>query len=851
MALSIIQAGDVIGTSGVAASIFDTPTGIGTCVAIAITPPSTSAGAVTSVTSPMGTFTRVCDVAGDPGLADELEWWVCLTTTASSEHVTVSYSGGGAYVAMALEWLGGVASASNGGNATAYPGSTVSLAVTCSPGEAVLVAAQGAVADTGGTPPGSPWTNVPNTAIGTLLVAYQVATASPATATWLVSGGVGSPYSNALGLVLVPSLPTPATPTLLSPANASIFDVSSGVAFEATYNAAGGDAMNAYAMRVKLAGGTYNYWNAGTSALQSSIVWTSDSVLAGQSFTVTLPSAALSDGNIYNWSLACQDAVSGGQGPFAVDFTFTAQTSPSVTVSAPSGTIGVTTQPTAQWTPTTAPGASQVTYSIIVESGTFGSTPGSGTQVWASGTVTSALNSAQIGTPLLTGTSYRAFVMISQTGGQTSPWAFTTFTISVDTPSTPVITATPGTDPITGYPINILTVQGLDNYLSAQDSSFEAAGIGTAVGTNCTPTRVNTQALDGTKSLLITPTAAGNASVQLGPYPCNPGDQINAFAAFRASTNARTCTVAIKWVGASGTITSAGHTDSTSAWTQATPTTAPPAGLIATGTAPSGATGYDVILTIDSTTGSGDTHFVDCVAAKPVVAGTTGDTTWSIGGFVGLSTAVITRSDNVFLRLASVANPLPIPSDGQLATIYDYEAVPGVAYTYSGYVQQASVPLQSAPAVSAAATVPTGLGWWELNPLMGTATTNPSAVNAQMITWTPIQTEQSTANQVINQVHMNVVANAMMAQDFNGSAEIFSDAVYSAFNALLISQATIFISSPWGPIDSGYFRIGPQSGGMSSGTGNTAKNTTLQPSVFGAGHRTVAITAIAQPRPQV
>ena len=238
---------------------------------------------------------------------------------------------------------------------------------------------------------------------------------------------------------------------------------------------------------------------------------------------------------------------------------------------------------------------------------------------------------------------------------------------------------------------------------------------------------------------------------------------------------------------------------------------------------------------------------MDCVAAKPTAA----SPLWSIGGFVGLTTAVVTRSDNNYVRWASAANALPIPSAGQLATVYDYEAIPGVNYTYSGIVQVASVPIASVPATSAAAEIPGTFGWWELNPLAGSATTNPTAVNAQMVQWAPVQTEQATANQIIGSTTMGVVSNGMMAQDFAGTVETFSDAIFTAFNALLTSGQTVFISAPWGAIDTGYFRIGPESGGMSSGLGTKTKNTTLMPSIAGSGHRTTAITAIAQPRPSV
>lgn len=826
--------------SGAAAGVLSAAATVGNAVAVLI---FANANVAVSLTSPMGQFELIDAV---PTSGGSWQWWVCTNVTGASTTLTITGAG---WSATAIEVSGGVGAANlvGAGTGTTSPASQAVSGLVS--GELVVVGMtfsllSGSLA----TSPSSPWTAFnPAGGNGAGDLAYQVLSGTSGTATWTWSGATGLSWAT---MALALAHEAPPAPTLLTPANSSYQDVASGQAFSATYNPALGDNMGAYAMRIKVSGGTYNYWNAGTNALQSTIVWNADTVVPNATFGPTLPNTAISDGNVYNWSFACEDATYGGQGPFAIDFTFTSQAVPSVTVTAPSGTISTTTQPTVAWTATVPGGAAQITYSVVVESGAFGSTPGSGTQVWASGTITTGLNSVQIGTPLLTSTSYRAFVQIAETGGQLSAWGFTTFTITTDVPAPPVVIAAPSTDPTTGCPVIAVEVLGLDNYLSSADSSFET-GIGTAVGTNCTPTQSTTFALDGTHSLKLTPTAAGTMSAKLGPYTAVPGEQINAFAAFHGGISARTCTVGIQWIGGAGTVTSTGTADATGAWTQATSGSQPPAGLIATGTAPSGTTGYNIILTVAATSGATDVHYVDCVATKPFNTSTTGDTTWTIGGFVGVSTAVILRSDNVYVRWASVANPLPIPAVGQLATVYDYEAIPGVEYTYTAYVQQASVPLQSSPTTSAQAEVPTGLGWWELNPLLGTATTNPSAINAQMVAWTPIQTEQATANQVLSQPVMNVVASAMMNQDFSGTAETFNDAIYNAFNALLVGQATVFISSPWGKIDSGYFRIGPQSGGMSSGMGTTAKNTTLMPSVAGSGHRTTAITAVAQQRPTV
>lgn len=831
MALTLIQAGSPSTnySSGTAGSVLPEPCGIGTCVAVLIQASTTTLDAVSSVTSSMGTFSRVNATAAS---GSDIEWWVCLDTTGASDAITVTTSGGVVWNAFGFEVYGGVASSVAGGSASAVGDTEPSLGVSCAVGDAVLVG--GEMSPGTATPP-SPW----STTIGTLYAGAMVAAwygtpSTSVTATW----GTSTANWATLGLVLTPDSPDPANPTLITPANASIVDVSSGVDFEATYNAAGADAMNAYALRIKAQGGSYSYWNAGTNALQSSIVWNSESVLANENFTVTLPSGVLSDGNVYSWSVACQDAVSGGQGLFATDYTFTAQSAPSVTVTAPSGTVGGTTSPTVQWTASPAPGTIQVSYSVIVESGSYGTTPGSGTLVWSSGNVVSGLNTAQIATPLSSGTTYRAFVQITQTGSQYSAWAYSTFTVSTDVPATPTISVVASTSSDTGCPVIAIEVQALDNYLSAVDSSFET-GVGTWVpilGT-CTLAQSSAEALDGIYSLAMT--AAGSSIVAAsGKYAVTASTAYSFNASFRAASTGRTCKLQAVWYdGATqlSTVTLSASTDATTGWT----------GGPGTATSPATANGVELLVTVESTVAN-EVHYLDCAGIFP----TGSDLTWSLGGFVGLTSVVVKRSDNVFVRWASTSNPLPVPSAGQLAEVYDFEAIPGETYTYTAYVQQASVPLASDPVTSSGVSL-TSTQWWELNPLAGGPTTNSSAVNAQMVDWTPIQTEQSTANQVLNQPHMNIVANAMMNQDFAGTVETFTDATFASFNALLTGQATVFISSPWGTIDTGYFRIGPQSGGMSSGLGNAAKNTKLLPSTMGSGHRTTQVTAVSQPRPSV
>ena len=226
--------------------------------------------------------------------------------------------------------------------------------------------------------------------------------------------------------------------------------------------------------------------------------------------------------------------------------------------------------------------------------------------------------------------------------------------------------------------------------------------------------------------------------------------------------------------------------------------------------------------------------------------GTTGCPLIRIAAASGMTGSVtLLRSDGLYVRNASPSNPLVL-AGGALA-ISDYEVVPKVAYTYTLQVvlNTGGVYTASAFVTSGSATVTT-TGWWELDP------NNPAgAFNAQLISWNPVVTEQSTAHLVTGQATPNIVASTMGGQDGQGTFETFDPVTYANVQSMLTSQTTYFVSSPWGATDSGYVRFGPQTGGSSGGNGNKVKDSTLLPSTYAGMHRTVAVTFVAQPRPPV
>lgn len=660
----------------------------------------------------------------------------------------------------------------------------------------------------------------------------------------------------------------PFAPTLISPVNGAYLDLAVTPTFQWKYNPGQvGNTQSAWQfLRLVNGGVTAHFWNAATFSWQTSPVWNSGSI---QSYT--FPNGAWVDGNVYQWAMATRDG--NGTGPQSGFFTINAQSAPVVTVLTPSGTI-TSADPIVSWSVSTPSGATQTTYRVIIysqdqysgsafdqwdyagdtwdnpsdswdASGGGAFTPGQAPSVYDSGTIGSTtqrtLDLSTIPLFLVNGTTYRAYVQVQETGGQYSAWAFSTFTVSFFAPNPPTITAIFTTDPATGCPVVNLEIQGHDNLLSYVDSLASTAyGIGSwAEYLDCavTPTTGAVQIKSLGAGQMVARTNYGTAA-----YQALPNTEYTASGEFKAAANARTCNVGIGFFDSSGLLIGSiaygtGITDTTTGYT---------AGHV-TATSPM-QTAYVAIFSRVLATGAANE--IHDFTNGCITVGT--GTTWSAGGFVGLQTVVVLRTgtdgSSQYERNCSPTNPLPMPSPSQYVTHEDFDIVSGVTYVYAAQILVTTGPNESVISTAANSNAVGVLTheWWELDPL------NPSsAINAQCIAWNPQVTEQSTAHLVMGQTTPNVVANVMGGLDGTATFELFDDDTYTAFQNLLQSQRTIFVSSPWGPNDSGYVRFGPQTGAMSSGSGNTVKSAQLMPSVLGSGHRTVQVTWVAQPRPQV
>jgi len=349
-------------------------------------------------------------------------------------------------------------------------------------------------------------------------------------------------------------------------------------------------------------------------------------------------------------------------------------TQPTVTVTSPSGTVSDTTFPSVNWTYADADGDPQSAYEIkVFDSATFNGAsfnPETSTATVETGVVTSTNDGQTLEADLANGTTYRAYVQVAQLlngSNYFSDYAFSEFTIDVDAPATPSITAFYDT---TEGAVT-LTIFGRTNFLSENQSSLETNTAGWEAVSNCSIARSTSYASVGSASLEVTATSSGDATVSTTlatKFAVTANQEFSGIANIRAGSTTRSVSVGIRY------LTSAGATISTTFGTAVSATSS--AFVTASGSvlAPPTATHAQVFVKITSA-GSGEVFYVDKIAFH---AGD--EPIFSRGGFSNFSFDVERSDDGVTF---SALRNSPVSADStQIAELDDYEVPLDTTVTY-------------------------------------------------------------------------------------------------------------------------------------------------------------------------
>jgi hypothetical protein len=591
----------------------------------------------------------------------------------------------------------------------------------------------------------------------------------------------------------------PLTPDLNSPSPSDYVDTTSGVTFDWDYNTGGSDTQQeGYQLRLKPSGGSYQYWNAATPGWQGSPVTNTTTAT-----NVTIPnSASLTNGNVYNWSVATSD--NGGLGAFASDATFTANGAPTITPLTPSGVIAIAT-PIVTWSEVLAAGATQSAFRVITynasQYGAGGFTPGFGPHVDDSGGVSSAATTYTISNPLVPGVSYRSYITIIQSPGNQVTYDYAAFDYEIEGPAKPVVTAVPVDTPLSGLPCIALTVQGRDNWLTYAEA--EAGGLSTTgwiAGANTTLSATSSGALDSLDAMLLHATAGGSVSAHTatgtGGFPVAPSTAVRALASFHATSVSRSCTIKVLWWQASGAASAIRASDTSA------PVTSPTSGYIQASlqvTAPADAAFASLELDAASL-GASETLEVDEILLGPGTG-----TDWFRGGLVGTTWVTVLRSDGVYVAGAGPSDMLPFPDAGQVLALNDFGAVNYQHYTYSAQVlcviggDTVSSPISAASAD--VVLIPTQWWIWPINnPAAALGLHRASKVSATVTTGGDAsmqfdKTELQAQFQPMGRPDYVIVHGDMKDENFMLSLVFFGNDEWNAFDALRNLQTDMAIRS--------------------------------------------------------
>ena len=379
---------------------------------------------------------------------------------------------------------------------------------------------------------------------------------------------------------------------------------------------------------------------------------------------------------------------------------------PTVSVTAPTGTVSDTSRPTVTWDYTDADDDAQSVYEVNVftaaQYGASGFDPAVSVPEWGSGQVTSADSGVTVPVDLETGVTYRAYVRVGHALGSSSflsAWAFSQFAMGYAAPPAPAL------DVAYSPTVNgvYVTATGRTNYLSDDDAVFTAS-VGSWVAVEATtPSRETGTFEVGVASLGLTSTSGATMKARTGRYAvATDGQAVSGIADFRADAVGRSCRASLYWYNSADGLLSVSEgtlvSDASTGWVTASVAAVPPAGAV------TAALGVEV-----QSPASSEVHYVDKAALHP------GPTpTWGPGGLYENQTILVQRSNDNGVTWSEVSQ-FDAGEPNQVAQSDDYTARRNETNVYRSRtvgVATTQEVLSSAWSSDAAAYVTNDGGWW-------------------------------------------------------------------------------------------------------------------------------------------
>jgi hypothetical protein len=226
----------------------------------------------------------------------------------------------------------------------------------------------------------------------------------------------------------------PPTVALSSPANGAFLDLDEDQDFAAVYSDPDGDSSGGWQFRIKVAAGSYEYWDATDEALEVSPVWN-----AGLP-EFTLPGGTKANGSVYNWSFNVRDDPAQEESGFATDRSFTAADPPGLVVTAPVDPVTDTRRPTAEWTFTGTQATWQHKVFTAAVCNGAGFDPDTSPTVYDSGLTAGTDDNDTPDIDLTNGETYCSYVQGVDNLGVPSGWEFVEYMLDLTPPEAPTVT---------------------------------------------------------------------------------------------------------------------------------------------------------------------------------------------------------------------------------------------------------------------------------------------------------------------------------------------------------------------------------------------------------------------------